>query len=540
VAGAARAAALQSAFDLASAKANRALADSGVAVRLKLVGVAEVNHPGDENAGAVARWQDDSLTALYRPGDGVMDDVHARRDAAGADFVCLALNRPDFGSSGLSFVLSEPGDPDNGRFAFAVVNYAQMAGSHVVTHELGHLFGCEHDRGNADSVPAFPYSYGHRFLGADQRWYHDIMAYPRVRGSGAPVATEVGYFSTTRVVVPAPVGVTPGVAIGAAGEADAARTIERTAPASSLYRTTAGATAAAAVLANAATRAWVGTGEQALIGGFVVAGAGPTDVLVRAAGPALGAFGVTGVLGDPRLRIVGGAGFLAENDAWETGPRAGELRGAAARAGAFPFPAGSGDAALLVALAPGAYSAILDGAAGATGAAMIEAYDVGGGEARLINLAARAYADRTGREIHAGFVVRAGAGETRRMLVRVLGPSLARAPFNLGGVLDDPEMEMRNAAGDVLLRNDDWSSGAAGGASAANDFFPVVALHGERLIAATGHAPGNRREPCVLVDLPAGAYTVTVRPFERRSPDPDLDQPAVPGLAVVEIYEIRP
>ncbi len=535
-----RTAALQSAFDLAIAKANRALADSLVAVRLKLVGVAEVNHPGDENAGAVARWQDDSLTALYRTADGTMDEVHARRDEVGADFVCLALNRPDFGSSGLSFVLSEPGDPDNARYAFAVVNYAQMTGSHVVTHELGHLFGCEHDRPNADSVPAFSYGYGHRFLGGDGRWYHDIMSYPRVRNSSAPVASEVGYFSTTRVTVPSPVAAAPGVAIGTPGEADTARTIERTAPGSALYRTSATATAPAAVLVNAATRAWVGTEDQALFGGFVVAGGAPTPVLVRAAGPALGGLGVPGALADPRLRIYGGAVQLAENDNWEAGDGGAAVRAAGARAGAFPFSPGSADAAVLLTLPPGAYSAIMDGARGANGIGLIEAYDAGSGAARLINLAARAYADRSGREIHAGFVVRAGPGETRRMLLRVLGPSLARAPFNLAGVLDDPEMALKNAAGDTLLVNDDWSSGAAGGAGPANDFAPLIVLHGEKQIAATGHAPGNRREPCVLIDLPAGAYTVVVRPFERRSPDPELDQPAVPGLGIVEVYEIRP
>jgi hypothetical protein len=125
-------------------------------------------------------------------------------------------------------------------------------------------------------------------------------------------------------------------------------------------------------------------------------------------------------------------------------------------------------------------------------------------------------------------------------LLRVLGPSLARPPFEMSGVLDDPEMELRNAAGAVLVRNDDWSTGAMGGASAENDFRPLVATHGEKRIFATGHAPGNRREPCVMVDLYPGSYTVVVRPFELVDPDPSLNQPAKPGVGVIEVYEVDP
>jgi len=118
------------------------------------------------------------------------------------------------------------------------------------------------------------------------------------------------------------------------------------------------------------------------------------------------------------------------------------------------------------------------------------------------------------------------------VLLRVLGPSLARPPFNLGGTLDDPELELRDARGALLLRNDDWTGDAEGGASPANDFRPRVATHGEKALFATGRAPA------VLVDLPAGAYTVIVRLFELRSANPRLDQPALPGVGIVEVYEI--
>jgi hypothetical protein len=215
------------------------------------------------------------------------------------------------------------------------------------------------------------------------------------------------------------------------------------------------------------------------------------------------------------------------------------LAAAAARAGAFPFPAGSADAAVLVTLPAGAYSAVVEGAGGATGTGLVEAYELGAEATRLVNLATRGYADRAERQLVAGFVVEAPPGATRRLLVRVLGPSLARPPFNLGGILDDPELELRDARGALLLRNDDWTGGnAEGGASPENDFRPRVATHGEQVLFATGRAPSNRREPAVLVDLPAGAYTVIVRPFELRSANPRLDQPALPGVGIVEVYEI--
>ena len=173
-----------------------------------------------------------------------------------------------------------------------------------------------------------------------------------------------------------------------------------------------------------------------------------------------------------------------------------------------------------------------------TGFGLIEAYETGPDDGRIIALATRAYADRDGKELHAGFVVRSDSGAAQRILIRVLGPSLARAPFLLTEVLDDPEMEIRDAAGRIILKNDDWSTGAEGGASADNDFAPLVDTYGEKKIFATGHAPRNRREPCVLADLAPGNYTVIVRPFELRDPNPLRDQPALPGLGVVEIYEV--
>ena len=532
--GAARTAALQSAFDAAIAKVNSDFVASLISARVKLVAIAETQY--DENAAASGTVQDAALTALYTTADGKMDELHAIRDQVGADLVCLALNRADFASTGLAFVLVTPGSNTNALFGFSVVQYGIIAGTSLVSHELGHNFGCAHDREHTTSPGVFPYSYGFRFTASNGRQFHDIMSYDP--------GTGLSYFSNPSLAAPAPAPANSpgGIAPGQSGESDTALTIEHEAFEVSMYRLQTQAIANSGTLLNVSTRAFVGTGEQALITGFVVTGTAPKKMLLRAAGPALAAFGVRETLADPVLDLYAGPSLVLTNDSWSTQANAisaADVANAATQAGAFPFANGSADAALFVTLAPGAYTAVVRGAGGATGNALVETYEVGAGPAanRLVNLSTRAFADNVDRKMYGGFVVSGAPGTTKRILLRVLGPSLAK--FKIAGGMNDPFMQLRNATGDLLIANDDWSTGTiAGTASPINDLNPLVRFYNEQQIFATGFAPGNRREPCVLVDLPPGNYSVTVQPFELRDPDPARDEPAEPGVALIEVYEI--
>ena len=132
----------------------------------------------------------------------------------------------------------------------------------------------------------------------------------------------------------------------------------------------------AAFLVNASTRAFVGTDDNVLIPGFTVSGPGQLRLLLRAVGPTLADFGVAGALADPELTLFSGPTAIAANDNWGGAANATDIAAAARAAGAFALPANSRDAALLVTLRAGNYTARVAGTAGTTGTALVEIYVV--------------------------------------------------------------------------------------------------------------------------------------------------------------------
>ena len=124
-------------------------------------------------------------------------------------------------------------------------------------------------------------------------------------------------------------------------------------------------------LANISTRGQVLTGNDVMIGGFVIQGDSPQTVVVRARGPSLVPFGITNALMDPVLQLFNGATPIATNDDWQFQTVPGDV--AAIQASGFA-PADAREAVIRITLPPGAYTAIVSGKNGSTGVGIIEAF----------------------------------------------------------------------------------------------------------------------------------------------------------------------
>jgi plastocyanin len=124
-------------------------------------------------------------------------------------------------------------------------------------------------------------------------------------------------------------------------------------------------------LGNLSTRGFVGTDTNVMIGGFILGGGGKeVDVVARALGPSLTAFGVTGALADPTLELHDENGALVKsNDNWQDEPaQAAEIEATGLQ------PTDDLESAIFQTLAPGAYTAIVSGSGGLTGVALVEVY----------------------------------------------------------------------------------------------------------------------------------------------------------------------
>ncbi len=131
---------------------------------------------------------------------------------------------------------------------------------------------------------------------------------------------------------------------------------------------------AGGAVANMSVRAQIPVGGQ-IIPGLVIDG--PTRVLLRVAGPALTAFGVTGTLPNPRLTLMAGNVALISNDDWSSSAsNFDNVREAATRSGAFAFSFGSRDAAIVADLSAGNYTCLVTGESGTAGEVLLEVYRV--------------------------------------------------------------------------------------------------------------------------------------------------------------------
>lgn len=128
---------------------------------------------------------------------------------------------------------------------------------------------------------------------------------------------------------------------------------------------------------NLSTRSRASSGEEAMIAGFVISGSRAKTVLLRAVGPTLKDFGLSTAIADPQLQLMSASStLLKSNDNWGAAYEAAELPTAFSRVGAFALGSGSEDAAMLVTLAPGLYTAQVSPASGSAGTALVEVYEM--------------------------------------------------------------------------------------------------------------------------------------------------------------------
>jgi hypothetical protein len=263
---------------------------------------------------------------------------------------------------------------------------------------------------------------------------------------------------------------------------------------------------------NLSSRGIAGSGHT-FISGFVISGLYPKRVLLRAAGPALTAFGLPRALANPKLRVYDSDGrVILENDDWAVA----ESAAATTQVGAFSLIEGSKDAAILATLNPGAYTIHVI-SSDPEGVALAEVYDASlnpnGDSQKLSNISTRGEVTAGDGTLIGGFVVTGNS--PAQVLVRGVGPSLSM--FGLAGVLSDPRLRIYRG-NDLIAENDDWGSNGDQATSvkqAANEVGAFSLMNGSK-------------DAALVLTVAPGVYTVQVTAAVGSSG----------GTALVEVYQM--
>jgi hypothetical protein len=257
-------------------------------------------------------------------------------------------------------------------------------------------------------------------------------------------------------------------------------------------------------LANFSTRGFVQTGDEVLIGGFIVTGASPKQVILRALGPTLGQspFNVPNALANTVLELYDANSVLiTSNDNW------GSASNAASISASGFAPPNSLESAILTTLNPGNYTAIVHGANNESGVALVEGYDLdSGATSRFGNVSTRGFVQTDANVMIAGVIVQ--GPDSENVMIRGLGPTLGQPPFNLPNALPDPFLDLHDANGNLIMANNNW--GSASNAAA---------------ISGSGYAPPNNLEAAILTTLAPGNYTAILSGVNGTS-----------GVGLVEVY----
>jgi hypothetical protein len=257
------------------------------------------------------------------------------------------------------------------------------------------------------------------------------------------------------------------------------------------------------VLGNLSTRLHVDTGDNVLIGGFIVGGAEPKKLIVRALGPSLSNLGVTTPLANPTLELHGPSGIIASNDDWVSSPDKQAIIDSTVA------PTNDLESAIVATLPANntAYTAIVRGVNGSTGIGVVEVYDISSQvEAKMVNIATRGFVD-TGDNVLFGGMIVVGPN-SRKVIIRAIGPSLP-----VQNRLWDPTLELRDAQGALIEANDNWQDSP-----------------NKQAILDSTIPPTNPYESAIVATLPGNnaTYTAVVRGTNGTT-----------GIAVVEVYSLE-
>jgi len=254
---------------------------------------------------------------------------------------------------------------------------------------------------------------------------------------------------------------------------------------------------------NISTRSQVATGENVMIGGFIITGTANKKVIVRALGPSLQQFNIPNTLANPVLELHGPTGALiTSNDNWRDTQEAEIIQSQLA-------PTNDLEAAIIATLSPGSYTGIVKGNNGASGVGLVEVYDLDlAAAATLANISTRSFVQTGDNRLIGGFILE-GSGGGAHVIIRGIGPSLAQS--GIGSALANPTLELRDSNAALLLANDNWQDD------------PNQAAQ----ISASGLAPSNPLEAAISINLLPGSYTVIV-----------AGNSGGTGTGLVEIYNI--
>jgi bacillolysin len=256
---------------------------------------------------------------------------------------------------------------------------------------------------------------------------------------------------------------------------------------------------------NLSTRLFVQTSDRVGIGGFIINGTAPKQVIVRGIGPSLNQNGLTDVLADPVIELHGPNGFTTvTNNNWKDTQET-EIRATGLA------PTDDRESAILATLNPGAYTAIVKGNGNTSGVGLVEIYDLNEGvDSRLANLSTRGFVNTGDNIIIGGFTIRAGSLDLDQIVLRGIGPSLAPGSFPASAVLPDPRLELRNSNGTLLVANNNWQDDSVQAAQ----------------LMAAGLAPSNNLESGIATTLSPGAYTALLFGVGNGT-----------GIGLVEVYD---